>query len=114
MRYGLPYKGSKNAIAEWIVDNLPRAEVFVDLFCGGGAVTHRAMLTGKYDRFIMNDIDGRLPKLFKECAFGKHTLEKREFIRQNKTSVPKKKKNKKRKKPSWIQRKDGGADNAKR
>ena len=34
--------------------------------------------------------------------------EKREFIRQNKTSVPKKKKNKKRKKPSWIQRKDGG------
>lgn len=40
--------------------------------------------------------------------------EKREFIRQNKTSVPKKKKNRKRKKPSWIQRKDGGADDEKR
>ena len=40
MRYGLPYKGSKNAIAEWIVNALPDAECFVDLFCGGGAVTH--------------------------------------------------------------------------
>ena len=75
MRYGLPYKGSKNAIAEWIVDHLPSADVFVDLFFGGGAVTHRAMLTGKYKRFIVNDIDGRLPKLFLECAYGKHTVE---------------------------------------
>ena len=57
MRYGLPYKRSKNSIAEWIVDNLPSADVFVDLFFGGGAVTHRAMLTGKYKRFIINDID---------------------------------------------------------
>lgn len=62
MRYGLPYKGSKNAIAEWIIDNLPSADTFVDLFCGGGAVTHRAMLSGKYRKFIMNDIDARLPK----------------------------------------------------
>ena len=36
MRYGLPYKGSKNSIAEWIVDSLPRADIFVDLFFGGG------------------------------------------------------------------------------
>ena len=75
MRYGLPYKGSKNGIAEWIIDNLPGAEWFVDLFCGGGAVTHRALLSGKYKKFIMNDIDGRLPVLFKECCFGKYTLE---------------------------------------
>ena len=81
MRYGLPYKGSKNQIAEWIVDELPRAEVFVDLFFGGGAVTHRAMLTGKYKRFIANDIDGRLPKLFIDCAYGKYTVENhREWI----------------------------------
>lgn len=75
MRYGLPYKGSKNSIAEWIVDNLPSAHTFVDLFFGGGAVTHRAMLTGKYKQFIINDIDARLPKLFLECAYGKHTVE---------------------------------------
>lgn len=35
MRYGLPYKGSKNKIAKWIVDQLPEGEVFADLFFGG-------------------------------------------------------------------------------
>ena len=35
MRYGLPYKGSKNQIAEWIIQNLPKADTFVDLFAGG-------------------------------------------------------------------------------
>jgi len=73
MRYGLPYKGSKNSIAEWVVDNLPKADVFCDLFFGGGAITHRAMLTGKYKQFIINDIDARLPKLFIDCAYGKYT-----------------------------------------
>lgn len=72
MRYGLPYKGSKNAIAEWIVEQLPDGEVLVDLFCGGGAITHAAMLSRKWKRFIMNDIDGRLPILFKDCAYGKY------------------------------------------
>ena len=57
MRYGLPYKGSKNGIAEWIVSELPTAHTFVDLFFGGGAITHRAMLTGKYQQFIVNDIE---------------------------------------------------------
>ena len=75
MRYGLPYKGSKNQIAKWLIDQLPPAETFVDLFFGGGAVTHAALLSGKYKRFIINDIDERLPKLFLECAYGKHTVE---------------------------------------
>ena len=35
MRYGAPYKGSKNAIAPWVVEHLPPAETFVDLFVGG-------------------------------------------------------------------------------
>ena len=74
MRYGLPYKGSKNAIARWIIDNLPKADTFCDLFAGGGAVTHVALLSGKYKHFIMNDIDGRLPKLFIECAYGKLSM----------------------------------------
>ena len=75
MRYGLPYKGSKNSIAKWIISQLPSAETFVDLFFGGGAVTHAALLSGKYKRFIINDIDARLPKLFLECAYGKHTVD---------------------------------------
>lgn len=89
MRYGLPYKGSKNSIAEWVVDNLPKADVFCDLFFGGGAITHRAMLTGKYKRFIINDIDARLPKLFIDCAYGKYTtanhpewISREEFFRR--------------------------------
>lgn len=74
-RYGLPYKGSKNSIAKWIVDNLPPTETFVDLFCGGCAVTHAALLSGKYKKFIINDIDGRVSQFFLECCHGKHTVE---------------------------------------
>ena len=81
MRYGLPYKGSKNSIAEWLVRQLPYADTFVDLFFGGVAVTHAALLSGKYKRFIINDIDERLPKLFLECIRGEHTVENHtEFI----------------------------------
>ena len=81
MRYGLPYKGSKNQIAKWLIDQLPPAETFVDLFFGGGAVTHAALLSGKYKRFIINDIDERLPKLFLECIRGEHTVENHtEFV----------------------------------
>ena len=74
-RYGLPFKGSKNKIATWIIDNLPSADVFCDLFCGGGAVTHAALRSDKYKHFIANDIDGRLPKLFIDCCYGKYTVE---------------------------------------
>ena len=48
MRYGIPYRGSKNSIAKWIIESLPAADVFVDLCFGGGAVTHAALLSGKY------------------------------------------------------------------
>ena len=75
MRYGLPYKGSKNAIANWIVDNLPSSDTLCDIFFGGGAVTHAAMLKGKYDRYIINDVDGRMPRLFLDSIHGKYTLE---------------------------------------
>ena len=94
MRYGVCYKGSKNQIAEWIVDNLPSADTFVDLFCGGGAITHRALLSGKYKHFIMNDIDARLPKLFIDCANGKYTtdnhkewISRDDFFRLNDTDA---------------------------
>ena len=38
MVYGLPYKGSKNIIANRIVDALPSGTNFVDCCCGGGAI----------------------------------------------------------------------------
>lgn len=40
--YGLPYMGSKNSIAKNLIKQLPRRENFYDLFCGGGAMAHRA------------------------------------------------------------------------
>ena len=81
MNYGLPYQGSKNAIAEWVIGQLPQAETFVDLFCGGCAITHAAMLSGKYKNFIANDIIAANPVLFQECACGLHTIDRhREWI----------------------------------
>lgn len=69
MRYGLPYLGSKNAIAKWVIDTLPSGETFIDLFAGGCAVTHAAMLSDKYERFIANDISGT-PYIFLEAIRG--------------------------------------------
>lgn len=38
MNLGLPYKGSKNTIAEDLVKCLPRGKKLLDACCGGGAV----------------------------------------------------------------------------
>lgn len=45
MRYGVPYQGSKNKIAELVVEHLPSGHTLVDLFAGGCAVTHAALLS---------------------------------------------------------------------
>ena len=67
--YGLPYKGSKNRIAEWVVDSLPAADTLVDLFAGGCAVSHCAMLSGKFKRVIANDISDA-PEVFARAVNG--------------------------------------------
>ena len=69
MHYGTPYKGSKNAMAPWVVERLPVAETLVDLFAGGCAVTHAAMLSGKFERFIANDL-GDAPSVFRDAING--------------------------------------------
>ena len=68
-RYGTPYKGSKAAIAAWVVSHLPPSETFVDLFAGGCAVTHAAMVSDKFGRFIANDL-GEAPDVFKAAIDG--------------------------------------------
>ena len=83
MNLGLPYKGSKNRIAQKLLDVMPSGSVFVDLFCGGCAVTHAAIITGKYKRFICNDIDGAMPRLFLDCINGKYKDEKRWISRED-------------------------------
>ncbi len=48
--------GSKNDIAWELVHAIPKAETLVELFCGGCAITHAAMVSKRWKRFIINDI----------------------------------------------------------
>ncbi len=82
MRYGLPYKGSKNNIAEWVVGNLPPATNFYDLFAGGCAVTHAALLSGKYKTYFANDITDSVT-LFTDAIAGKYRDETRWISRED-------------------------------
>ena len=70
MNYGLPYKGSKNRIAKKILDVLPPAPVLYDVFAGGCAITHAAMLSGKYSRVVANDINSMIPHAFETALTG--------------------------------------------
>lgn len=82
MNYGLPYKGSKNSIAKWVISNLPASHTFVDLFAGGCAVTHAAILSGKFGRFIANDI-AEYPQVFRDAIDGKYRNECRWISRED-------------------------------
>ena len=76
-KYGIPYRGSKSYIAEWIVDEiLPKGERLVDLFAGGCAVTHCAMTKHKYNRHLLVDIND-IPQLFIDATNGRYRDEKR-------------------------------------
>lgn len=70
MRYGFPYRGSKNKIAESIINLFPKADKFYDLFAGGGAITHCALLSDKFNHIIMNDINSQCVSLFKDIVDG--------------------------------------------
>jgi hypothetical protein len=83
MRYGLPYKGSKNGIAQKIVALFPPAANFYDLFAGGGAVTHCTLLAEKFKIHYMNDIDGEMIQLFADAVGGKFTNETRWISRDD-------------------------------
>ena len=83
MKYGLPYKGSKNKLAERIVNLFPNAENFYDLFCGGGAISHCALLGNKFKKVYMNDINLMCTQLFIDSAKGKYKNEKRWISRED-------------------------------
>ena len=83
MSYGLPYQGSKNRIAKRLVEALPAAPVLYDVFCGGCAVTHAAMLSGRYQRFVVNDLRGWLPDAFQKAIHGGYAHEDRWISRED-------------------------------
>lgn len=81
--YGLPYTGSKSRIAHWVIDNLPSRRVLIDAFAGGCSITHRALLSQKWQTIIANDINGKYPQLFADAIHGRYRDEKRWISRED-------------------------------
>ena len=57
MNLGLPYKGSKNTIAEDIVNRIPRGEKILDACCGGGAFLMAAAMSLRWEKVVGNDLN---------------------------------------------------------
>ena len=81
--YGLPYTGSKSRIAHWVIDNLPCGRVLIDAFAGGCAITHRALLSQKWQTVIANDINEKYPQLFADAIHGRYRDEKQWISRED-------------------------------
>lgn len=75
--FGLPYMGSKNKIAEWVLGHLPRAVHFYDLFAEGCAISHCAILSRKWQNIHINDINPVMPNLFMDAINGRFKDETR-------------------------------------
>ena len=82
-RYGVPYKGSKNQIVEWIYSHFPKATNFYDLFAGGCAITHIALMKSEYENYFCNDIDDDGIRLFLDAIHGKYAKEERWISRED-------------------------------
>lgn len=81
--YGLSYKGSKSKLAERIVGLLPRAAKFYDLFAGGCAITHCALLKNKFQHIHINDINPMMPQAFVKALQGGFDNEDRWISRED-------------------------------
>jgi hypothetical protein len=78
----MPYKGSKNSIAAEIISMLPPAKHFYDIFGGGGAMTHAAALSGKYQYIHYNELNPLICKGFKMAVNGEFKNERRWISRE--------------------------------
>ena len=68
--YGVSYKGSKNKIAAEVVYNIPSAPLLIDVFAGGGAITHAALLSHRFGSILANDYDCGALQLFYRASHG--------------------------------------------
>ncbi|WP_428060217.1 DNA adenine methylase, partial [Candidatus Avelusimicrobium stercoris] len=82
-KYGIPYMGGKDKIADDILSVLPMGKRFVDLFGGGFAMSHAALLSGKYEQVFYNELNPLLPKLIKDAIAGKYANERRWISRED-------------------------------
>ena len=80
---GLPYKGGKSKLAERIVSLFPRAEHLYDLFSGGCAIAHCALLKNKFPHVHINDINPMMPQAFVKALQGGFDDEDRWISRED-------------------------------
>ena len=80
---GLPYKGGKSKLAERIVSIFPHAEHFYDLFSGGCAIAHCALLKNKFPHVHINDINPMMPQAFVKALQGGFDDEDRWISRED-------------------------------
>ena len=76
-------KGSKSKLAERIVSLFPRATHLYDLFCGGSAIPHCALLKNKYQHIHINDINPMMPQAFVKALQGGFDDEDRWISRED-------------------------------
>ena len=81
--YGVPYQGNKSRIADIIINILPKGKRLVDLFGGGGAITHCALLSDKWEYYLYNDINPLITTLFMDAVNGKYHDECRVITRED-------------------------------
>lgn len=89
-KYGSAYQGSKSKIADEIISMLPDKKYFIDAFAGGGALSHCALESGKFENIIANDSQTReiLEAHFlwtpeQHLEFQKRWITKEEFEKTN-------------------------------
>ena len=82
INFGIGYKGSKSAIAADLIRLIPSGERFVDVFAGGCAMTHAALLAGRWKSVLANDIVP-LPEFFVNAVKGKYKGESRWISRED-------------------------------
>lgn len=78
----MPYMGSKNQIAKWVIEHLPKKENLYDLFGGGGAITHCAYESGKFENIIYNEKNELVFNGFKMAVGGGYKHENRWISRE--------------------------------
>ena len=81
--YGVPYQGNKSRIADIIINILPKGKRLVDLFGGGGAITHCGMLSNKWENYLYNDINPLITTLFMDAVNGLYHNEDRVITRED-------------------------------
>lgn len=94
--FGLPYCGGKNSLARDLISLLPSGKRLVDLFGGGGAITHAGAISKKWEKVLYNEINpltfnafkNAVNGFFKEEVFGKPPFIDRETFKAKVSTDP--------------------------